>query len=91
MFVTTSTPPHEGIVTLALRRAWWILLPYAGWMGYRHEGMNRIPLHAYPLAWLWSGVSWYMTKRGIGAFPPSPPVVCRCDYCRGVPGAVFEP
>jgi hypothetical protein len=20
-----------------------------------------------------------------------PPVVCDCDYCRGVPGAVFEP
>jgi hypothetical protein len=81
----------ERWFALVVRRLWWALLPYAGWMTYDgEEGAVKPPWYAYPLAWLWNGVHAVMVRFGVGAFPPSPPIVCNCDYCRGVPGAVFE-
>lgn len=73
-------------------RLWWALLPYAGWIAYSDDdlecGAIKPPWYAYPLAWLWE-----LVRRlpGSDPFEPMPPVVCNCDYCRGVPGAVFEP
>jgi hypothetical protein len=69
-------------------RLWWALLPYAGWFAYSDEpDAPRPPLHAYPLAWLWRLINWI----GVEPFKPFELPVCDCDYCRGVPGARFEP
>jgi len=77
-------------------RLWWATLPYYGWTcgsaGQRVDdildGARPAPWWAYPLGWLNR-----LAARipGFGAFEPTPPVVCDCDFCRGVAGAVFEP
>ena len=75
-------------------RLWWALLPYAGWIGYRDKELERDgtcvppPWYAFPLAWLWEVVR---RLPGSAPYEPLPPIECDCDYCRGVPGAVFEP
>jgi hypothetical protein len=75
-------------------RVWWATLPYAGWVGWRDEELEadgtcrKPPWYAFPLAWL----NRLAEKLpGFGAFEPMEPIVCNCDYCRGVPGARFEP
>lgn len=74
--------------TLAAR-LWWVLLPYAGWTGYHEKGdPNPPPWYAYPLAWAWKLVGRLPSSA---PYEPMAPIVCNCDYCRGVPGAVFEP
>ena len=40
--------------------------------------------------------AWWLDKLlerlpGGALFEPMPPIACNFDYCRGVPGAVFEP
>lgn len=68
-------------------RLWWLLLPYAGWTGYPNED-NPAPWYAWPLTWLWKLVGLLPSSA---PYEPQPPDVCTCDYCRGVPGARFEP
>ena len=75
-------------------RIWWATLPYLGWVGYRDKELEadgtcrKPPWYAWPLSWLNRlAANW----PGFEAFEPMPEVVCNCDYCRGVPGAVFEP
>jgi hypothetical protein len=41
-----------------------------------------------PATWLWKFVG---KLPGSDPFEPTEPIVCNCDYCRGVPGARFEP
>jgi len=80
----------ERNTTLAAR-LWWALLPYAGCYGYRdadggsEHWWMRFSVVPYML-WKLAG-----SVPGFAAFKPMPPVVCNCDYCRGVPGARFEP
>lgn len=68
-------------------RLWWFLLPYAGETGYA-DAEHPARWFAHPLTWLWKFVG---KLPGSEPFEPMPPIVCTCDYCRGVPGAVFEP
>ena len=69
-------------------RTWWLLLPFEGYFGYRDKDDPRPPLWVYPLAWLWRLNDRLFSPA---PFEPTPPIACDCDYCRGVPGAVFEP
>lgn len=69
-------------------RLWWALLPYAGWTGYHERGEIPPPWYAWPLTWLWQLVG---TLPSAAPYKSMPQVVCNCDYCRGVPGAEFEP
>lgn len=71
-------------------RLWWATLPYAGWIGYSEPGDGSIPApwYAYPLAWLNKLAA---RMPGFQAFEPPPEIDCDCDWCRGVPGARFEP
>jgi hypothetical protein len=102
--LTGGTPAGAGassetVVARLLRRVWWSLLPYAGWTaGTREErradeadGANPPPWWAFPLAWLWRLNSALMDRLGVSAAELCPPHTCDCDFCRGVPGAVFEP
>lgn len=79
--------------TLAAR-LWWVLLPYAGEVGYRDKELEKageIPRprwRAYPLSWLWTLIGKLPSSD---PFEPFEPPVCGCDFCRGVPGARFEP
>ena len=70
-------------------RVWWWTLPFAGWVTYDGEvGATPPPWYAYPLARLNRLAA---RAPGFRAFEPSPPVECDCAWCRGVPGARFEP
>jgi hypothetical protein len=63
-------------------RLWWFTLPYDGWFWYdRDPGDPRPPLHAYPLAWLHRLVRKLPSST---PFKPMEPIVCDCDYCRGL-------
>lgn len=72
-------------------RLWWALLPFAGCYGYgKGDGGTwrwwmRFSIVPY-LLWKLVG-----NLPGSDPFRPIPPIVCNCDYCRGVPGARFEP
>jgi len=65
-------------------RLWWALLPFAGWTAYPDEP-NPPPWYAYPLTWLWKLVG---RLPGSAPFEPMPPIVCDCDYCRGLSSQV---
>jgi hypothetical protein len=73
-------------------RLWWATLPYAGWVTVTADeiadGANPAPWYAWPLAWV-NRLAGRLP--GSEPFGPLPPVVCDCDYCRGVPGPRFEP
>ena len=68
-------------------RLWWLLLPFAGETGYS-DADHPARWFAHPLTWLW---------KLVGKLPNSDPFKpyegpqCDCDYCRGLPGAVYEP
>jgi hypothetical protein len=68
-------------------RLWWFLLPFAGETGYPNPD-NPPRWFAYPLAWLWQLVNKLPSSD---PFEPYSGPACNCDYCRGVPGAVWEP
>lgn len=73
-------------------RLWWATLPYWGWSTVTPDeiadGARPFPWYFRPLAWLNR-----LADRlpGSAPFKPLPPIDCDCDYCRGVPGARFEP
>jgi hypothetical protein len=73
-------------------RLWWATLSYRGWATTTAEdiadGANPPPWYAHPLAWLNKLAE---KLPGSEPFEPLPPIVCTGDYCRGVPGARFEP
>lgn len=69
-------------------RLWWATLPHAGMIGWPKGVGNPPRWYDYPLAWL----NRLAEKLpGSEPFEPQPPIICTCDYCQGVPGAVFEP
>lgn len=86
---STLKPRYQGPVRSKrlAARLWWFLLPYAGETGYSD---SEFPARwrAYPLTWLWKLVNALPSSA---PFEPSRIPPCDCDYCRGVPGAVFEP
>jgi hypothetical protein len=71
--------------TRVAARLWWALLPY---IGYYCDGTEDWRWWMRPARWLWVLVD---KLPGSAPYPPLPPVVCTCDYCMGVPEAVFEP
>lgn len=75
--------------TRVAARLWWATLPYRGWVAYDGEvGAVPPPWYAHPLAW----VNRLAEKLpGSEPFKPMPVRECPCDYCQGVPGAVYEP
>lgn len=79
--------------SLAGRLRWWLLpwLAYA-WR-YRDDYYDAPnPGHWYHHCW-GSFALWLDNRleRRVPLWPPMPPIECDCDYCRGVPGARFEP
>lgn len=80
----SSVPVRSGRLAA---RLWWWLLPYAGETGYPNPD-NPPRWFSYPLTWAWKLVGKLPSSA---PFEPQPPIICDCDYCRGVPGAVFEP
>lgn len=72
--------------TTLTARLWWALLPAAGSYGYAETRRQR-------LLWLVPNLLWQLVRRlpGSDPFEPMEPVICDCDYCRGVPAARFEP
>lgn len=78
---------HERNTRLAARLHW-ALLPCMGAYYYADEMGEKVPLRwrlGYRLMTL-------VTKLpGSELYPPLPQIECGCDYCHGVPGAVFEP
>lgn len=73
---------------LAARLRWW-LMPYAHPRPTAEERADGCRWH-----WWWLLAYWAenIVARLPGAylFDPVPPVICDCDYCRGVPGAEFK-
>lgn len=83
----------ERISTRLAARLWWALLPYAGIWGYRDEDA---PAENVRWWWRFTFVAYYAWKLvgrlpGSDPFEPMAQIVCTCDFCKGVPGAVFEP
>ena len=72
--------------TLAAR-LWWLLLPFAGETGYA-DAEHPARWFAHPLSWAWALINKLPRSA---PFEPFPHIECNCDYCRGVPGAVWEP
>lgn len=66
----------------AARLMWW-LLPR---IGYYAEGFDRV--RAWPFYMLWKLVGLLPSSA---LYEPYQGPACTCDYCRGVPGAVYEP
>lgn len=83
---------RSGVVrsSRAAARLWWALLPYAGCYGWgKDDGGNWrwwMRFNVVPYL-LWKLVAKLPSSS---PFEPMEPIVCTCDYCRGVPGAVFE-
>lgn len=82
----------KGIVS----RLRWALMPWwaFAWR-YRDEWVDA----PNPGRW-WEhclgSTTWWLDKvlerlPGGDLFEPMPPIMCDCDYCRGVPGAEFVP
>lgn len=71
-------------------RLWWATLPYEGWVSYSPDEVGAIPppWYAWPLAWLHRLVRKLPSSA---PFEPWEPIICDCDYCRGVPGAEWTP
>lgn len=74
--------------SLAARFRWWLLQ----WLAYAWRYSDDMP----PARWwyrCWGSIALWLDNRldRVPLFPPMPPVKCNCDYCRGVPGARFEP
>lgn len=77
-------------------RAWWWLLPYAGIWGYKDDVDEFGPNPNERWWWRFTFLhycAWRLVSKlpSSAPFEPMEPIVCNCDYCRGVPGAVFEP
>ncbi len=67
-------------------RLWWALLPH---IGYGSDVFPESRRWYEPLAYrAWKLVGLLSSSA---PYKPMPPINCNCDYCRGVPGAVFEP
>lgn len=67
-------------------RLWWALLPFTGCYAYAERRWQRALGFVPFLLWKLAG-----RLPGSAPFEPELPVACDCDYCRGVPGARFEP
>lgn len=81
--------------SLAARLRWW-LLPWLAYAWRYREDHADAPNPGTPLTWTWGSFAYWLDRvldrLPSGAmWPPMPEIVCDCDYCRGVPGARFEP
>ncbi len=68
-----------------IARLRWLILPL---MGYCYGESWRDQIRGRPFVWLDNILG---RLPGSDLFAPVPEVVCNCDWCRGVPGAVWEP
>lgn len=81
--------------SLAARLRWWL----PPWLAYAWRYREDFAAAPYPGRWYhacWGSFAFWLDRAldrlPSGAlWPPIPDFVCDCDYCRGVPGARFEP
>jgi hypothetical protein len=82
---------HPGRVS----RLRWALMPWWAFAWRYRDDFNNPETDAWWKSCIGSTIYWLDKVLehlpGGDLFAPYTPPKCDCDYCRGVPGAVFEP